>query len=431
MAIFKWLRIAITFFGLVSCARADTNTAMATTRISLQDAKNLAFLHNWDLLAACSGVAMADAQRIVTEEFPNPTFGFSTAKINTANRGNGTPSGNDVWDRSYDNIFAVNQLLEIGKRGPRQDAAKAGLTAARASFADARRTLDAGMTKAYVAAVLAEANAKVLDESSGYLRKEAEIAQIQFNAGDKSQSDLDRIELAAQQDELNALSAKAAAIQQRIAVQMLLGERHPTGEWIANDTVEDLANLLPEPKAKENAKRPDLIAAEATLSQSDANLRLQKAMRIPDPTLSLQYEHNPPDMPNTVGIGITIPLPFWNQNGGAIQAAKEARDQAERSVEQTKAQIDFDIATARAAYDEALTRWRYYRDKLRPKSATVRQTVFLAYEKGGASLVDLLEAQRDDNTIRLAAAQAAADTATASAALYSALNKISCEMEDL
>ena len=43
-----------------------------------------------------------------------------------------------------------------------------------------------------------------------------------------------------------------------------------------------------------------------------------------------------------------------------------------------------------------------------------------AYEKGGTSLLDLLNAQRNDNEIRLATAQAAADTALAAASLGSA-----------
>jgi cobalt-zinc-cadmium efflux system outer membrane protein len=52
----------------------------------------------------------------------------------------------------------------------------------------------------------------------------------------------------------------------------------------------------------------------------------------------------------------------------------------------------------------------------------VRQTVSFAYEKGGASLLDLLSAQRTDNEVRLATAQAAAETAKAAADLKAALN---------
>jgi outer membrane protein TolC len=52
----------------------------------------------------------------------------------------------------------------------------------------------------------------------------------------------------------------------------------------------------------------------------------------------------------------------------------------------------------------------------------VRQTISLAYEKGSASLLVLLSAQRNDNDVRLAVAQAAAETARALAELKAALN---------
>jgi outer membrane protein TolC len=50
----------------------------------------------------------------------------------------------------------------------------------------------------------------------------------------------------------------------------------------------------------------------------------------------------------------------------------------------------------------------------------VRESVAFAYEKGGSSLVDLLEAERADNDARLATAQALSDTASAVADLQAA-----------
>lgn len=412
--------------ALAAGARAESNIAARISVLTLQEAKHTALLHNWDLLAARSGVALADAQQIVAREFPNPTLSASTAKINVDNNSNVTPAGNGLWDRSYDSILAVNQLFEIGgKRAARQNAAAAGWETARARLADARRILDAGVSKAYVAAALAEATAETLMESTSYLRKEADIARIRFTAGDLSRSDLDQIEIAAEQDELSAKTAVAAALQQRIAVEVLLGEKHPQGNWTAGDTLESLAQLPAVAPHAGGAERSDLVAARAALQQAEADLRLQKAVRIPDPTLQLQYEHAPPDGPNTVGLGVSFPLPLWNRNGGAIRAARATQLQAARAVEQTQAQIASDIATARSAYDEALVRWRHYRDEVQPKSGQVRETVSFAYEKGGARLMDLLEAQRNDNIVRLATAQAAADTAAAAATLYAARNNTS------
>ncbi len=145
-------------------------------------------------------------------------------------------------------------------------------------------------------------------------------------------------------------------------------------------------------------------------------------MRIPDPTLLFQYEHEPPDMPNSVGLGFSFPRPLWNRNRGNILAAQAARDQARQQMDKIEAQIAADIVTARAAYEESAARSHRYREEIMPRSTEILKTVSFAYEKGGASLLDLLSAERNDNDVRLATAQAAADAATAAADLRAALN---------
>ncbi len=88
-------------------------------------------------------------------------------------------------------------------------------------------------------------------------------------------------------------------------------------------------------------------------------------------------------------------------------------------------QVQADISNAESEYDEARARWRSYVEKTAPKSTSVRQSVAFAYEKGGSSLVDLLDAERTDNDVRLATVQAMADTASAMADLSAARNVVS------
>jgi cobalt-zinc-cadmium efflux system outer membrane protein len=100
-----------------------------------------------------------------------------------------------------------------------------------------------------------------------------------------------------------------------------------------------------------------------------------------------------------------------------------AVEQAGVQFAKVEAQAAAEIVTAQTTYSSALSRWQRYREQLTPKSRQIRDTVAFAYEKGGASLLDLLSAQRNDNDVRLATAQAAADTANAAAALRAARNE--------
>src|SRR5262252_5775491 len=145
--------VAYLLFGQICAvqAQSSTNSFSVTNSISLAEAKRLAFVRNWDILAARSDVDIATAQRIVAHEFPNPVASFSVLKINIDDHSSGTSEGNGFWERNYDTIAAVTQLMEIGgKRRARKDSAAAGLRSAEARLADARRTLDSGVTQAYV-----------------------------------------------------------------------------------------------------------------------------------------------------------------------------------------------------------------------------------------------------------------------------------------
>jgi len=403
-------------------AAADPNDMSG--HLSLDEARRLALARNWDLLAAKSDVDIAFAQRLIAREVPNPTLSLSTAKISVDHHPNSTVMGNGLWERSYDAIAAITQLLEIGgKRGSRQVSATAGWRTAKARLADACRLLDQGIAGAYVAALQAGENARILRESAASLRQEARIAAIRFKAGEIAESDQKQIEIAADRLELDAQSADAAAAAARINVEVLLGARHPEGQWIATDTLESLARTpVPHDRSAPAFPRPDVAEAEAAKAKADADLKLQRAYRVPDPTLQFQYERNPADLPNTIGFGFSLPLPLWNHNRGAIEAAKAAAEQAHVQLEKARSQAEADIINARIAYDEAATRLDRYAKEIRPRARAITETISFAYQKGGASLVDLLSAQRNDNEVRLATAQAQADTATAAAGVIAVMN---------
>jgi len=422
-----WLAVLVAVRAQQPATAAQSAPAnQPLQQLSLAGAQRLAFEKNWDLLAAAAGVDAATAQKIVAHEFPNPTLSLYSSLINVDNHPSGTAEGNGVWERSYDTIFAINQLFEIGgKRRNRKASAQAGFEGAKAQLFDARRTLDLAVAKAYVAAAQAEENVRVLLQSAGTLREEARIAEVRLRAGEISSSDRSQIEITAEQFELNAQSAKSAAAQARVTLEVLLGVPDPNAECVLTDHLETLcAATTPINTNSVGTWRPDVMAAEAALRKAEADLRFQKAVRIPDPTLQGQYEHQPPDNPNSVGFMVSLPVPLWNRNRGNILAAEAAREQARLAFEKAKAEAMGDIAVARLAYEDALKRWHSYRESIRPKSEQIRQTMAYAYQKGGASLLDLLVAERNDNDIRLAAAQAAGDTASAGAAFKAATQEI-------
>jgi cobalt-zinc-cadmium efflux system outer membrane protein len=393
-------------------------------RLSLQEARESAFRSNWDLLATRTDVDIATAQKVISREFPNPTLALSTMKVDADNHSSATVLGNSVWNRSYDTIAAINQLFEIGgKRPARQAAAFAGYEASRLRLLDAKRVLDVAVTRAYVQALLAESNVAILRASAASLRKEAQIAEMRHKAGDISTADRTQIEIVADRFELDASSAEANSKTLRMALQILLGNPTAGENFGFLETLESLAETrVPIIDPAHLPPRADVLALEALQRKADADLRFQKAMRVPDPTFFVQYEREPPDKPNTIGFGVSIPIPLWNHNQGAISVAEANQRQSALLAGKARAQFASEVATSQVNYQDAYTRWKRYGGEIVPRSENFRSTISYAYQKGGASLLDLLSAERSDNEIRLAAAQAAADTAVSIAALKAAFN---------
>jgi cobalt-zinc-cadmium efflux system outer membrane protein len=266
--------------------------AAKAQELSLVQALHLSFIRNWDLLASKSELSMAKAQNMASHEFPNPAFSYSTAKVNIDGRSSSTNSGNSVFNRNYDSIAAVSQLIEIGgKRSIRQASTHFNMEVAKGRFLDMRRQLELGVAKAYITALLAEENVRILDKTAKLLGKQADIAQLRLKVGDISRSDKDQIEISLERLELDAQSAKTNKKSALISLELLLGNPNPQGELHLTDSLDNLADEHPPSvDLDEVTNRPDVVAAQANVNKTKADLLLQRALRIPDPTISLQFE---------------------------------------------------------------------------------------------------------------------------------------------
>jgi cobalt-zinc-cadmium efflux system outer membrane protein len=102
------------------------------------------------------------------------------------------------------------------------------------------------------------------------------------------------------------------------------------GNEIKNTAIAQIsyANLLD--SARTN--RADLKLAKTDLEYNELNLKLQKAMAIPDVEISLAYDLKGNYPEKYTGIGLKIPIPLFNRNQGEIKKAKVGIDAATSTV---------------------------------------------------------------------------------------------------
>jgi cobalt-zinc-cadmium efflux system outer membrane protein len=411
--------IRSSMFALLVLTPFVSKAGQPAKGLSLNDAIRSAVIHNWDLLASKANIDQSKAQEMIAHEFPNPNFNLSTSKI-SLDRSSRTELGNSPWDRSYDSIAAFSQFFELGgKRQWRQLAARHGLLSAEAQFQDAERLLKNAVIKAYAKALQEDESVRILKETEAAFTHEADIAKKRLDSGDIAEADKQQIDIAAQRFAADREVEEANAVAARINLEVLLGEDKPTGSIMLSDSLTELSDHLAKDIPSAKGERPDLVAARALVEQLAASVKLAEAMKIPDITAQLQYEHEPADKPNTIGIGISIPLPVFNKYKGEVAAAKAQQAAAQELVGKIRAHIFGDAAQAYAAYKGAHDKWEHYTREIAPKSHDSLESIRFAYQKGGVPLVTLLAAQRNDNDIHIAAAQAAADTVAAAADMQS------------
>ncbi|MGA7991423.1 MAG: TolC family protein [Thermoanaerobaculia bacterium] len=411
------MKTAIVLVAGALAAPALSALGQGPARVTLGEALRVARENNPDFLGARADLESARAQRETAAVLPNPVLSYSTAKIPTDGIPAGTVWGNDFYSRGYDTVVSASQLVEIGgKRSSRRASADAGIAAADARLAEAGRLLDAAVVKAYVSAAVAEKSAALSRESADAFERTAAIAREREAAGDVSAAERAQVEIAAGKFLADAAQTDLAAANAARALAALLNRP-------AVGLAEDLDTLVsaganPVSLADDGAvlaRRPDVLALDAAVRRADADLALQKAFRAPDPTLQFQYERQPPDQRNTVGFGVSLPVPLFNRNTGAIRVASVAAESARRDLLRGRIRVEQDLAATRQALEVAAARAARLSGALVPKATSVRDTVRYAYEQGGASLLELLEAERNANELRLAAAAAQGDLAAARA----------------
>ncbi len=384
--------------------------------ILLGDAIQTAVEHNWDLVAEKSNINLVHAQEMVAKEFPNPTLSIGTTKVNVDGRSSKTGRNSGFWNRNYDNITAVDQLIELGgKRTWRQMAAKQGLLSAEASFQDAERQLKNGVIKAYAKVMQEDELVAILMESEETLKDEAEItsrgwmrAMCPMLTSSRSTSPPNALRLTVRWR--NPMPATRGSRWNCCWVPVNRRARS-----IYPRVFRTWRSSWPQKRPARRASVPDLLAAEAMVKQIVANIGLQKAVRVPDVTVQLHYVHEPPDQPNTAGVGFSIPFLRWNRNQGAIAAAQAPKESAELTVAKVRSQVIGEANQSGAIYQSANDKWKRYVTAIGPKSHDSLAALTYAYRKGGIPLVALLTAQRNDHDIHTASAQAVMDTVAAAA----------------
>jgi cobalt-zinc-cadmium efflux system outer membrane protein len=352
---------------------------------------------SFEVSAAKDELSAARAEYRDSQLLPNPNVDLGVSNLAL---GHSNPPDLPV-SRMLIYQGGVSQLVELGKRGPRGEAAAMRASAAERGVASALAERAAEARLALGRLLYQKARASDLDQSLTQARAAAAVAKGRLDHQALSGVDYDRLLIDLGGVESDTLRARAEADAAQLACDTALRAHCEIDD--VDVSVLSLTDFGARAPALEQRADIAQLSYQAEAAQKDATLAGRRA--IPDLTFRLGYTHDAftvsGDQLNTLGLSVSAPIPVFDQGEYAKAAARA------RASSFTKQRLGA-LAEARTAVSSLQTRRQAITSALAKleREALPRVDAVLRAEEHGLTegqldITDLVLARRDAIGLRL------------------------------
>lgn len=398
-----------------SAPAVDTKRDAPTGRLlTLPEALDAAAAANIDLLSVRNARALAAADVRTAAVRPNPVLSLGATQIRRANTN---------LSNTADDVVRIDQPIELGgKRSLRVAAARAGLAAADQDINDTGRQVRATVVGAFYDLLAAQYRLVAQQEIADNYTRSFALAERRAAAGDISSGELARQRVETVRARTDLAVQQAALSAARTTLAILIGRDADAAALVAGGGWPDAPSASTDDADSLADRRADVRAADLRVEQARQALAGARKLRVPDISIGAQYEYQaqPVGVGSSVGLGVAVPLPVFNNYGGQIDAANAQLTQAESLAAKTRSIAVAEIMASRSEAATAVARRVQFDAELLPAARQAAQTAEFAYRRGALALTDLLDARRGLAAAELGAIDAHADEARALARLAAA-----------
>ena len=358
-----------------------------------------------DLVTARAKLGQAEAEVTRSEVFPNPGFDFQwgTLAIGPTN-----PPGLDKLRDVPNYTFTLNQPFEIGKRGPRQAASRAGREAAALDAIETLRQRWFDLLERISEIATAEIRVGALEQTVRDAQRIADLQLERQKRGDIAGLDVDRAVLDSEK-----YASNLGQEREKLAAALLLCAQSvgvPCRPFGSPDAARAFltTRLAATPPVANLDARPDLRSLQAQEASARSSLALARNRWIPDPTFRVGYVLDQfivsGNQHQSLFVGVNLPLPFFDHGQADAKAASAVAEAAGQAQLLLRAASVRDLASLTQQRQAALARRSRLMDRTLPLARDVVQRLESAVARGGAPLPDLLLARRTLGDLQLDAA---------------------------
>lgn len=359
---------------------------------------------NPDVHAASARVAQASAQVGASKVWQNPTLevGVNNVVVGRFNRAAPGLKRADVLSYSV----GLAQTFELGKRGPRSEAAKLRRAATAEEYRSTLLGLVSDARSAMTRVAYLGVRQHILEDSLASAQSMAALTKIRLDRGDVSGVDHARLLLDAErverdvadnrsdlQDALADCEATLFAPCLADSTSLDAAERSAGGLFRASD----LNALI--------ARRPDLQALRYQQRAALSEATLHRRSSIPDPTLGVTYTRDyyeaAGSQPYTIGVSASIPLPLFDHGQYQALEAEHRATELSAVVQSTERHAASDARSLLIRREVLQHKLENIQNAALARSKEVVDSTTTAYERGQISMTDLLIARREHASLLL------------------------------
>ena len=401
--------------GLIVLSLLPVKVLAEPVTLSEKQAVALFYQHNLDLLAARYNIENAKANEIIASAIPNPTISVELLELGHNMNQNSSSIGCSQTGQIGQNsncgaaqYYTFTQLIEMaGKRGLRMQSTAIATQAAESDFSDAVRILTNMVRDAYYGLVQAQKVRWLAQEIVNYYKDIVSTSRLRFQAGDIAESDFMRIEMESMRANSDLDNAQAAVEQAQAALAVVLNWPDKSMQFVAEEQwpeIMDIGQTLQRDMLinKALALRPDLQGDKQRADQAEKDLIHSQRLKYPDLTVNAGYARDPSNtVLNTYFAGVSAAVPLFYQYKGEENQAAVNLNKMQVAAEETELGVRSDVVNSLAALKSSSKVVQRYESELLDRARKVRERMELAYKKGGTTVLDFINAQRDYKSVML------------------------------
>jgi outer membrane protein, heavy metal efflux system len=371
--------------------------------ISKDDAVRIALAYNQSLRANRLNIDQNKANEITASLKPNPSISVGADAF---------PVFAPQTIRFNTQIYSAGISYTVekgGKREKRVVVAKDNTLVSAQNVTDNERTLRFQAVQAFINVLLAKSVLVLAKDDLANFSQEVDLNHARLVAGDLAEGDYLKLSIQKLQFEQDVSAAVLGLVQARATLRQLLGYQSVTDDFDVKGslahtkpsvTLEDLQN-----KALDS--RPDLQAAHTGVTLANDTVSLAFGNRARDWTWSGDYSFQSPTQ-SGAGVAFSMDLPIHDRNQGEIARSQAAVKQSVETEASAKVGVQTDVVNAYYGLQSNEEIVDLYESGYLKQATDSRDISNYAFQRGAASILDLLDAERSYRATQLAYRQALA-----------------------